>query len=270
MKISAIIPCYKGEKYISKCLENLLAQNYKDLEIIVVVDGNLDRTAEIASKFPVKVVVLEKNRGVSIARNTGIKEATGDYIHFMDVDDEISDDFYANLSAAVQKTGADIACAGIIHERQPYKCQIFHKEKLVSSTRKKMRITWVGKLGYSCRYLIRRSLILKNNLFFEADRIVEDLPFSFKALYYADKVVAIPDAVYIYRFNENSLITTRTPERKQLIRTDHKHAVELISNFAKEHNFTIPGVGFNFGTLAYVARKYYIKTRVAIGYRMSM
>ena len=73
MKISVVIPCYKGEKYISKCLENLLAQNYKDLEIIVVVDGNLDRTAEIASKYPVKVVVLEKNRGVSIARNTDRK-----------------------------------------------------------------------------------------------------------------------------------------------------------------------------------------------------
>lgn len=268
MKISVIIPCYKGEKYISKCLENLLAQNYKDLEIIVVVDGNLDRTAEIASKFLVKVVVLEKNRGVSIARNTGIKEATGDYIHFMDVDDEISDDFYANLSAAVQKTGADIACAGIIHERQPYKCQIFHKERLVSSTRKKMRITWVGKLGYSCRYLIRRSLILKNNLFFEADRIVEDLPFSFKALYYANTVVTVPDAVYIYRSNENSILTTRTPERKLRLRTDRQHSVQIIRNFAKEHNFTIPGLGYNFGLLAYIARKCYIKTRVAMGFRV--
>lgn len=268
MKISVVIPCYKGEKYISKCLENLLAQNYKDLEIIVVVDGNLDRTAEIASKYPVKVVVLEKNRGVSIARNTGIKEATGDYIHFMDVDDEISDDFYTNLSAAVQKTGADIACAGIIHERQPYKCQIFDKENLASSTSEKMRITWVGKWGYVWRYLIRKSMLLKHRLFFEAGRIVEDLPFSVKVLYYADKVVTVPDAVYIYRSNENSILTTRTPERKLRLRTDRQHSVQIIRSFAKEHNFTIPALGCNFGLLAYVARKCYIKTRVAMGYRV--
>ena len=81
MKISVIVPCYKGEKYISGCLENLLSQSYKNLEIIVVIDGNCDRSAEIASQYPVKTIVLDENRGLSIARNIGIRESTGDYIH---------------------------------------------------------------------------------------------------------------------------------------------------------------------------------------------
>lgn len=131
-----------------------------------------------------------------------------------------------------------------------------------------MRITWVGKWGYVWRYLIRKSMLLKHRLFFEAGRIVEDLPFSFKALYYADKVVTVPDAVYIYRSNENSILTTRTPERKLRLRTDRQHSVQIIRSFAKEHNFTIPALGCNFGLLAYVARKCYIKTRVAMGYRV--
>ena len=135
MKISVIVPCYKGEKYISGCLENLLSQSYKNLEIIVVIDGNCDRSAEIASQYPVKMIVLDENRGLSVARNIGIRESTGDYIHFMDVDDAISRDFYINMAAAVRNTGADVACSGIINEKKAYKCQIFNKEKVVSSAR---------------------------------------------------------------------------------------------------------------------------------------
>lgn len=75
MKISVIVPCYKGEKYISGCLENLLSQSYKNLEIIVVIDGKIDRSAEIASQYPVKTIVLDENRGLSVARNIGIRES---------------------------------------------------------------------------------------------------------------------------------------------------------------------------------------------------
>ena len=101
-KLSVIVPCYKAERYIERCLNGLLAQSYKNLEIIVVVDGIVDRTAEIAERYPVKTVIFEKNQGLSAARNIGIKESTGEYIHFMDVDDTITDGFYLNQSQLVK------------------------------------------------------------------------------------------------------------------------------------------------------------------------
>lgn len=117
-KLSVIVPCYKAERYIERCLNGLLAQSYKNLEIIVVVDGIVDRTAEIAERYPVKMIVFEKNQGLSAARNIGIKESTGEYIHFMDVDDTITDGFYENLMDAITRNDADIACSGIINQKK--------------------------------------------------------------------------------------------------------------------------------------------------------
>ena len=118
--ISVIVPCYKGERYIASCLENLLGQNYQmKLEIIVVIDGNVDESASIANRYPVKVIVLEKNQGLSAARNIGLEASTGDYVHFMDVDDRINGDFYANMSVALFDTNADIACSGMFNDSKP-------------------------------------------------------------------------------------------------------------------------------------------------------
>ena len=146
-KLSVIVPCYKAERYIERCLNGLLAQSYKNLEIIVVVDGNLDRSAEIVERYPVKTILFEKNQGASAARNAGLKEATGDYIHFMDVDDTINDGFYEHLMEAITRNDADIACCGIINQKKAYKCQIFSKEKVYTSAADKMKVTWVAKWG---------------------------------------------------------------------------------------------------------------------------
>ena len=96
-KISVIIPCYYGEKHIARTLDNIVSQNYGTLEIIVVIDGLVDNAKEIVSRYPVRMIVFEKNRGVSAARNAGIEAATGDYIHFMDSDDELSSGYYRKM-----------------------------------------------------------------------------------------------------------------------------------------------------------------------------
>lgn len=266
-KLSVIVPCYKAERYIERCLNGLLAQSYKNLEIIVVVDGNLDRSAEIAERYPVKTILFEKNQGASAARNAGLKEATGDYIHFMDVDDTINDGFYEHLMEAITRNDADIACCGIINQKKAYKCQIFSKEKVYTSAADKMKVTWVAKWGYAVRYIFRKSLILKNKLSFEVGRLVEDLPFSFKALYYADKVVTVPQTAYTYCFNDGSSLNPQDPAKKMRCRRDLAHSRELIRNFANEHNLSVPGIGYHPGILVYLARKFCLTTAAAFGYK---
>ena len=259
MTISVIIPCYKGERHIANCLENLLGQKYKmKLEIIVVIDGDIDNSASIARRYSVKVIVLEKNQGISTARNVGFDAATGDYVHFMDVDDRVNEDFYANMAVALYDTGADIACCGIFSERKAYKSQVFHKIKVYTSTRGKLSVTWVVKWGFVWRYIFKRSFLIEHNLRFEVGRFIEDRYFSFTALYYADIVVTVPGAVYTYCDTAGSVLNIKDKQWKRKMKNDYSHSDDIIKEFAREHSISAPGLPWDPGIILYIIRKYCI------------
>ncbi len=255
--ITVVIPVYNGEKFIKTCLENVLGQSYKNLEIIVVNDGSTDKSAEIAALYPVKTVTHEKNSGLSAARNTGIANATGDYIHFMDVDDLLNTDFYNAMAKAIVETSSDIACSGVIHEQARYKTQLFGKQRVYTSTKDKLTATYVGKWGYVWRYLYRLDFIRQNNLRFEVGRFVEDLSFSLPSLYFAKKIVVVPGAEYLYKYVETSIINKPDKAHQARVKEDARHAKSVILDFAKQHNFKIPGL--NTGVWRYVLRKIYVK-----------
>ncbi len=253
--ISVVIPVYNREKYIKNCLDIMMSQSYKNLEIIVVNDGSTDGSVDIIQQYSiVKLINLKKNRGQSVARNIGMDNANGKYIHFMDDDDEINTTFYENLVKASEKNNADMACCGIIHQKSKGKTQLFKKEKSYTSLKEKLQVTYVGKWGYSVRYLFKSEFLRKNNLKFEEGRLVEDLPFSFQAVFYANKIITVPNAEYLYVFNPNSSLNTTDKETQKKRRTGRKYAKEFVLNFAKKNgNFKIPGV--NTGVLRYIFRK---------------
>src|SRR5574344_1036386 len=114
-KISVIIPMRDTEKYIAECLDSIMSQTYPNLEIIVVDDGSTDNSVLIAKSYKVKVI-QQKKMGVSVARNTGIDMATGEYLHFIDADDKLlNKDFYENVMAGIGN--ADIAIVGVVDEK---------------------------------------------------------------------------------------------------------------------------------------------------------
>lgn len=252
--ISVIIPVYNGEKYIRACIENMLNQSYKNLEIIVVNDGSHDQSGIIAGEYPVQVIHFEKNRGLSAARNIGIDTAKGEYIHFMDVDDAINLDYYKEMAKAIMETDADIACGGMWNERYSYKSQRFKKIKVYTSAHERLKATYVGKWGYVWRYLFKIDFLKKHDLRFEVGRFVEDLIFSFHAVYYADKLVVVPNTTYFYYYWENSISTAQDNAHHEKYLQDLMHAKSYIRNFADEHNFKIPGI--NSDKLSYIWRKY--------------
>ena len=115
-KISIIVPIFNIEKYLSRCLDSILEQTYKNLEVILVDDGSVDNSGMIADKYARKdqriKVIHQVNQGVSAARNTGIDLATGDYIGFVDGDDYIEPDMYEILMRIIEEQQVDIAHCG--------------------------------------------------------------------------------------------------------------------------------------------------------------
>lgn len=247
--ISVIIPVYNGEQYVKSCLEMMLSQSYKNIEIIVIDDGSKDQSGAIAQEFPVKIIRLEQNRGLSEARNTGIEASKGAYIHFMDVDDTINSDYYSKLVEAVVQTNADLACGGMFSEKNRYESIRYKKLKVFTEVNEKLTATYVGKCGYVWRYLFRKDFLQKHNLRFEEGRYIEDLIFSISAVYFAEKMVVVPGADYIYNQSENSILTKEDKSHRDQVRQDWQHARNHMFDFARQHNFTIPGV--NSGKLAY-------------------
>ena len=100
-KFSIIIPVYNVEKYIGKCLDSVMNQTYHDYEVIVVNDGTKDSSMNIVNNYDVKVI-NQKNQGLSAARNTGVKEAKGEYILFLDSDDSIEKDLLKELNKSLK------------------------------------------------------------------------------------------------------------------------------------------------------------------------
>ena len=117
--ISVVVPVYKTEKYLSCCIDSLLKQKYKNVEIILVDDGSPDRCGEICDQYAkdnINIKVIHQmNKGVSAARNAGIAVALGEYIAFVDSDDYVVDDMYENMYLLAQKYKADIVQCGRIN-----------------------------------------------------------------------------------------------------------------------------------------------------------
>lgn len=216
-KISVIVPVYNCEKYISKCIESILNQTFKDLELILVDDGSSDKSYEICSSFSqdsrVKLV-RQENGGVSKARNLGIEMSKGDFITFVDSDDYLVLNMYEQLYKNLIESGADISICGIMN------CFI-KKDKTVETVRqsdidgiwvfsgeKAMEESFKSKLFSvnPVNKLFKRELF--KSLRYPEGKISEDAFLIPTVLSRACKVVYDSSPMYYYVRRENSITTS--------------------------------------------------------------
>lgn len=225
MKISIIIPAYNCEKYICQTLDCIRMQTFpkKDMEVIVFLDGCTDSTpfevVEYSKKHPdmnIKLLKVDEKQGPSNARNCALQCATGEYVHFFDADDVINQDFYRLLYEAAKKADSDIAVASFSHERFPNDSVIFTDSIVLSVPQDKLNATKVDKHGFSWRYLIKRNFLQKNHFLFPTDmKYCEDMLIMTKCIYYSNNIVLVPKALYVYKYRQNSLLTTHETKREQ-------------------------------------------------------
>lgn len=206
--ISVIVPAFRVEKYIRRCLDSILNQTYKNIEVIVVDDGTDDKSGDIAEEYAKKDprvrVVHKPNGGLSSARNRGIEEASGEYISFIDSDDFVASDFLETLYKNLTDNNCDMARVDFeevtFDEPQERKATGDPKVYLDSEVEK----FYLELTIASCwDILYKKSLIGSTR--FPDGKTSEDIPFNFEIFRKAKKFVNVPIVKYFYYHNPNSI-----------------------------------------------------------------
>lgn len=205
--ISIIIPVYKVEKYLDKCVRSVIGQTYSKLEIILIDDGSPDNCPELCDDYALndsRIKVIHKsNGGLSSARNAGLDIATGDYIAFVDSDDWVENNAYEEMLKLADKSGAEIVCCGAVKtdgEKDIEKCFCYYPTGTVCSAKDIVRDILTDKIGSQVwRALYSRKCWEK--LRFPDGRLYEDIPTTFKAFAKAEKTGFIAEPYYNYRMN---------------------------------------------------------------------
>lgn len=223
-KVSVIIPVYNVEKFLQRCLDSVVSQTLSDIEIICVDDGSTDNSASVLADFAKKdqriKVINQKNQGVSVARNNGIKQANGEYIGFVDSDDYIEPDFYEKLYQEAKKENADVALTSIQYEKKEksYILLEHEKKKIATTTSDIFRLFNLPHTTYIWNKIYRKDFLEKNNISFnEQFHYGEDIIYVTEVASLCHKAVYVPETRYHYIYRENSLVAIREekPEYKQ-------------------------------------------------------
>lgn len=210
--VSIIVPIYNAEKYLDSCIQSVLRQTYTNWELILIDDGSTDKSGRIAEEYGFAderiTVFHQKNLGVSLARNQGIDEATGNYVVFLDADDELIEDCLAKTVNIAEETNADVVAGRSCENQELFQDRIIWTgaEALENSLKDHL-------FTYSaCAKLIRREFIGKTR--FAPDiRINEDSYFVFQLLCKQNVFVLTNDVIYFYRANSESSSRTVFSEK---------------------------------------------------------
>lgn len=241
-KISIIVPIYNVEKYIDKAMESIVNQTYKNLEIILINDESKDKSIKICEKYikndtRIKLV-NQKNKGLSGARNTGLENATGDYIMFIDPDDTFELNACENLYKEIEKTNADYVIAN--YRNMDEDDTKWDKPAFDTNKYKKMQVSI--KEPTKCFYVMNSGVWNKifRKEFLDAIKVkfvektpAEDAIFTTYCFIKAQKVYYTPEIVYNYRLRESDSISSSCSKEYFL---GINRAYKMIYNNFKENN----------------------------------
>lgn len=261
MKFSIIVPVYNVEKYIVNCINSILNQNFDDYEIIIVDDGSTDGSGLICDNFQKKnreiiKVIHQKNGGLSDARNTGIKNAKGEYLMFIDSDDFLyKKDSLSTLSYIIDNYQYDIIQYKMIYfyekndkflelnnlETLDYKENIIECLKILN---KKNQIS-----VSACDKIVKASLIKNNNLYFIKGLQSEDIDWSLRLYLYVTSFYSFNESIYAYRQQRKGSITAKATK---------KNMVDLFNIIKYWYEYDYENIEFRNLYYGYISYQYLI------------
>ena len=237
--VSIIVPIYKVEQYLKECIDSIINQTYKNLEIILVDDGSPDNCGKICDEYEKKdnriKVIHKENGGLSSARNAGLDVARGDYISFIDSDDYVSNEFIEKLYLLCKKNNADISECNFVRfiDSKEVKLEINNNTFLYSSEEMQERIysTEASRTVIVCNKLYKKYIY--DSLRFPLGKINEDEFITYKAFYNCkEKIAVTSESLYYYRYNENSIMGKKYNIRRLDVLTAFRERKE----FYKKNN----------------------------------
>ena len=235
MTISVIIPVYKVEKYIRRCLDSIIDQESGDfnIECLIVNDCTPDNSMKIVndmienyhgSTINFKIINHAVNKGLSAARNTGIKASTGDFLFFIDSDDSILENTFKNFVAySVEYPFADMILGNSLGTEDNYlsntpvtnndnsPCFIDDKQRILYHVlmRKIDRHAW--------NKLVRRSFVIDNDLYFDDGLLYEDVTWTYRLFSCVSSILIVPELTYMYEYNPSSIVHTPAERSSKMI-----------------------------------------------------
>lgn len=243
-KISIIVPIYNGEKFLLECIESILNQTYKNIEVILIDDGSSDNTKKICVYLKNKdsrvKYFFQNNYGVSAARNYGLKKSSGNYIGFVDADDFIDKEMYNILIKKIVESNTDLIMCNYFRyinsknyeiQTEPFNYGYCDKNSIVENLIALMigsnneDIKCPPIMGSNCRCLYKKSIIDKFNLRFKDIKIAEDMLFHLEYLCHINNAYVINKPLYYYRLNPNS--------------ATHKYISNFYDTLLKQRNYMI-------------------------------
>ncbi|MCR5265600.1 MAG: glycosyltransferase [Cyanobacteria bacterium RUI128] len=273
--ISIIIPVFNAEAFIEKCLNSVVNQTLKELDIICVIDKNsTDNSVAICQKYAqednrIRVLTPQKGTGAGYNRNIGIETITKEYTGFVDADDYTDNDYFEKLYSCAQSYDADIAMAEIkvidyetntvgFERRYPYTIEytIYDKMSLIQE-------------GVCWDKIYKTDLIHKNNIRFPENVLHEDNMFTLEVLEAANKLITVPGIFYHWIRNSGSVCFNNDYETKR--RDDANTVMDMVIQHVKnkKYNYATSKLIFDFmvshfGVLALQSQEYRIPLAIAL------
>lgn len=209
-KVSVIVPVYNTEEFLPRCLDSIINQTLKEIEIICINDGSKGNALEILEEYASKdsriKIINQENSGISKVRNKGVHVACGEFIAFVDSDDTISENFLELLYTNAKKYDADIACGEINRPNDKSKLLELKKEQVLTRTHQKYQACHLPTYCYIWNKIYNREKLLKVGYDFPEDKkCYEDVLWTHIMLDSLERMVTVPNAVYNYYVNGSSL-----------------------------------------------------------------
>ena len=243
LKISVIIPVYKVEAYLDRCVESVLAQTYKDFELILVDDGSPDRCGEMCDEWAKRDarirVIHQQNGGLSAARNAGIDwvmtNSDSEWITFIDSDDWVSEDYLSSLAGAVESYGTSVAVGGVLaldNDEQKLFEQTEYNDRMLSPEDLFIRFASLGTWAWNKLY--RKSDF--DGVRYPVGMVYEDRHTTHKILFKYDRVAIVNKPIYFYRVaRPGNIVGENNVSIKNFL--DRIHGLNCQIKYFAEHGF---------------------------------
>jgi glycosyltransferase involved in cell wall biosynthesis len=249
-KVSFIIPVYKSEKYLTRCLDSIINQTEKEIEAIIINDGSPDTSPIIADQYAAKdsriKVIHKNNEGVSFSRNLGISLANGEFIMFVDSDDWIRPETAESMLNLSNHYSSDIVICenvDVFSKRNVINPPLFNNEVFINKNDFKEKIyrefIYGDKLDIIWKLLIRKSILVDHNLYFNSSMSLgEDTLFSYKLFTIVDSVAYTPKPYYYY-FKHNEGLSGKGMKLERTIE-DAIKLNEYFLSYSNQWGFSNP------------------------------